>query len=245
MLGVMLMRVEELPKLTLYLFALMLCSCTEARMALSPQLRSSAVEYPVSGREGLVFSGEFKFGPFEVVRVKRGWLEMSTLSFAGLSRSKTEDSFEFELRSPEGVWTGRCAGGLLQSQLEVSSLFGGNFSWRLSADTDFVCRLSGPKGSGDWQLLMRQGSADAALSGMLRTRTDMFEVRGISALADSPLGLGRATGYEFRYHGRLAGGVEVLNAGRVWIVPSACCPREAMTAAVSAALLLYRDRRFE
>ena len=239
------MRLKLSKKFFLFLLLGAALSCTEARMPLSPQLRSSAMEFPVAGREGLVFSKEFSFGPYRVVRVRRGWVEKLTVGFGGVNSSETRDSFEFEMLSSDGSWIGKCAGALAQQRVEYDRVFGGAFSWDLAADTGFVCRLTGPKGSGDWQLVMRQGPDDRALSGVLRTRTDMLEVRGISALDGSPLELSTASGYEFRYHGRLAGGVEVMNAGRVWIVPSACCPREAMIAALSSALLLYRDRRFE
>jgi len=221
------------------------CACRPAQMALSPDLLTRAREHPVTGRQGLIGGGGFSFGPYSAGFVESFGVEKTKLGISQWTSAKSRQPYSFRLDGPHGSWQVSCLASAGKEALEVEPVLGGSLTWDLKGRTRLACRLVGPSGAGSWQMEMRRESTEPAMRGFLATRSDRVEVRGTSSLLGSPIRLGSASGYEFYYHGRLSGAVEVMNDGRVWLIPGGCCPRDDLLAAASAALLYFRDRTLD
>ena len=63
-------RIFQVARLCVFLgFLPGLMACTAAKMACPPELSASAVEMPVTGRQGFGLSESFSFGPYKVTDV--------------------------------------------------------------------------------------------------------------------------------------------------------------------------------
>ena len=95
-----------------------LAACTTAKMACPPECSVSAVEMPVTGRQGFGLSESFLFGPYHVSDVHRGWRVTTSWGILGYGSSKSEQPFEFKLSAPDGaIWQAHCATGVRRNAL--------------------------------------------------------------------------------------------------------------------------------
>lgn len=210
---------------------LIFSGCHKAHMAVSPDLRIKAEAMPVKGRQGLVFRESFRFGPYHVTEVKRGWT--TTLSWWTVTQAK--QSYHFTLIDSGGtLWRAQCAvQARMAEPLAASAALLGSFQ---------------PKAGGqEWRLTLSDAKIElipqGVLEGVLTDGTTTIHVKGTRKLAGSPLPLSEATGYHFSLEGRPIGAVEVINDGMVWLHPAIEWPLRPVLAVTAAALLLYRDLR--
>jgi hypothetical protein len=67
--------------LKLFIAALVLSSCTAARLSVPPGFSSHATRMPVSGLNGWMINQKLSFAPYQTSKVKRGWDFSSSLQY--------------------------------------------------------------------------------------------------------------------------------------------------------------------
>ena len=227
-------------------FLLGLAACTTAKMACPPGLSASAVEMPVTGRQGFGLSESFRFGPYDVSDVHRGWRVTTAWGIFGYGSSKSEQPFEFKLRAPDNAaWQAHCAAGVRWNEMELNNFMdtGGSLEWGLSSHALFTCEFSPPDKKKPWKMVMKQETQDLVMDGLLGDGATRISVKGTRELAGGAWPLTEATGYLFYRDQDLVGAVDVVNQGAVWIEKDLADDTRSAMAASASALLLYRDLR--
>jgi len=236
------MKHISLPRcLSALILLLLLSSCQSAQMAIPASLQSSAETYPCVGRGGFTLSEQFSFGPYEVSDVHRGWTTQTAWGIIFFERSHTRQSFEYTLQAPKGVsWQGQAATGVRKSDLK-GTVAGGDLTWGIDSDVNFVVRIGQGKKAKAWTLILAEGNRDSTLKGKFSDGNVSYRVEGSHKLAGSPMPLVDTSGYLI-YQGRhLVAAVDVLNAGSVTFDPKLSAAKRDPLAAAAAALLLYQD----
>ncbi|NQT53106.1 hypothetical protein HQ576_13695 [bacterium] len=229
--------------------ALLVAGCTMARMAVPPQLAAQAQEMRVAGNRQLTFRNTtLTFGPYTIADIRHGWTETTAVGVhvkkLDFRSSQRRQRYQCTLAEPGGrTWRVQCATGVRKNELTLGPFSRSTLEAEITADTLFVCDLLPSDGAKPWKLIMEQGTGDAVLNGVLGDGTTQVRVVGTRKLAGGAWPLTEATGYHFASGGQTLGAVEVINAGAVWLVPSAPQPTRSALAAAASALLLYRDLR--
>ena len=223
-----------------------LAACTTARMACPVELSASAVEMPVTGRQGFGLSESFRFGPYDVSDIHRGWRVTTTWGILRYGSSKSEQPFEFKLRTHDNAaWQAHCATGVRWKEMEINNFMDtrGTLEWGLSSHALFTCEFSSPDKQEPWKMVMKQETQDLVMDGLLGDGATRISVKGTRELAGGAWPLTEATGYLFYRDQDLVGAVDVLNQGAVWIEKDLPDDMRRAVAAAGSALLLYRDLR--
>ncbi len=213
---------------------------------LPPELSASAVEMPVTGRQGFGLSESFSFGPYKVTDVHRGWRVTTAWGILGYGSSKSEQPFEFKIHAhADAPWQAHCATGVRWTEMEFNNFMdtGGDLEWGLSSHALFTGEFSGPDKEKSWKMVMKQETQDRVVDGLLSDGALRISLKGTRKLAGTTLPLTEATGYLFFGDHGLVGAVDVLNQGSVWIAKDLPDPMRTALAAAVSALLLYRDLR--
>ena len=221
---------------------LALAGCTTARMAIPADLESRSDVYPCVGRGGFTLSEKFTFGPYEVFDVRRGWTHRVTWSLALYERSKARQQCEFTLRMPSGrKWQGQAATGVRKQDLK-DTVAGGELTWGLARDVNFVARLCLARQTNAWTLALAEERNGILLNGTLTDGQATYRIEGTRQLAGSSMPLMENAGFLIYDGPRLVAAVDLVNAGAVHFDKAlpALIQREPLAAA-AAALLLYRD----
>ena len=221
---------------------LALAGCTTARMAIPADLESRSDVYPCVGRGGFTLSEKFTFGPYEVFDVRRGWTHRVTWSLALYERSKARQQCEFTLRMPSGrKWQGQAATGVRKQDLK-DTVAGGELTWGLARDVNFVARLCLARQTNAWTLALAEERSGILLNGTLTDGQATYRIEGTRQLAGSSMPLMENAGFLIYDGPRLVAAVDLVNAGAVHFDKAlpALIQREPLAAA-AAALLLYRD----
>ena len=227
---------------------LSLGGCQVAHMALPQDLRSEASELAVEGRPLLIFNNSFRFGPYNVADVHRGWTRgggySASIGATEFSSSEATQKYEFSVKGPDRpAWAVQCATAADWSQFETEGFLGGRFGVELSSNQQLLCTLTQDRGERLSKLAMsRSASAnETALRGIVIDGATRIDISGTHRLDTTPLRMRTPTGYIFHIGGRPVGAVEVINAGSVWLDDSASPETRSALAATSAVLLLYQD----
>ena len=221
---------------------LALAGCTTARMAIPADLESRSDVYPCVGRGGFTLSEKFTFGPYEVFDVRRGWTHRVTWSLALYERSKARQQCEFTLRMPSGrKWQGQAATGVRKQDLK-DTVAGGELTWGLARDVNFVANLGLDNQTNAWTLALAEERGGILLNGTLTDGQATYRIEGTRQLAGSSMPLMENAGFLIYDGPRLVAAVDLVNAGAVHFDKAlpALIQREPLAAA-AAALLLYRD----
>ena len=146
--------------LSRWLFSVLLLSaaagCTTARMAIPADLEARADVYPCVGRGGFAFGETFTFGPYEVFNVRRGWTHRVAWSIAPYERARARQQYEFSLRMPSGRrWHGQAATGVRKQDLK-NAVAGGELTWGLARDVNFVAGLGLANQTNGWTLALAE-----------------------------------------------------------------------------------------
>ncbi len=213
-------------------------------MRVPAELLEGTVIYDVQGRNDLSFGENIRFGPYAAKDFHRGWKTIFTLGVSHWSTSDIDTSFSLDMTGASKEWNIQCSTNLDRHRLDFHDLLGGRgeLTMELSSRTHFACALQEDAGGPKWLLTMNRGEGEFALDGVLSGPSRRIDISGITEVENISLPVGTAAGYFFVERGSTIGGVEVINKGRVFL------PRnedDAMLAAVSMALLYYRDERGE
>ena len=232
--------------LSRWLFSVLLLSaaagCTTARMAIPADLEARADVYPCVGRGGFAFGETFTFGPYEVFNVRRGWTRRVAWSIAPYERARARQQYEFSLRMPSGRrWHGQAATGVRKQDLK-NAVAGGELTWGLARDVNFVAGLGLANQTNGWTLALAEERGGILLNGTLTDGQATYRIEGTRQLAGSSMPLMENAGFLVYDGTRLVAAVDLVNAGAVHFDQAlpALIQREPLAAA-AAALLLYRD----
>ena len=227
--------------LFLCLLPLAVAGCQSARMAIPADLEARAETYPCIGRGGFSLSEKFSFGPYAVSDVHRGWTRRITWTIVFYENSKARQQYEFTLVPPSGKsWQGQAATGVRKEDLK-GTVAGGELTWGLERNVNFVARLGRAGQTNAWTLLLAEERGNVVLKGLLADGTTSYRVEGTRKLAGTSIPLMENAGFLIYDGSRLVAAVDLLNAGSVHFEPSLSPAQREPLAAAAAALLLYRD----
>lgn len=215
--------------------------CTTARMAIPADLEARSDVYPCVGRGGFALSEKFSFGPYDVVDARRGWTRRVAWSIAAYERSRARQQYEYTVRAPSGqTWQGQAATGVRRQDLK-DAVAGGELTWGLSREVNFVARFGRAGQTNAWTLALAEERGGVLLNGTLTDGQTTYRVDGSRQLAGTSMPLMENAGFLIYDGTRLVAAVDLVNAGSVRFDQAlAPAPREPLAAA-AAALLLYRD----
>ena len=220
---------------------LVLAGCTTARMAVPVDLEARSDAYPCVGRGGFTLSEKFTFGPYEVVDVHRGWTHRVAWSIALYERSRARQQYEFALRPPSGqTWHGQAATGVRKQDLK-DTVAGGELTWGLAREMNFVARLGRNEQCDAWNLALAEERGGILLNGTLTDGQTAYRIEGSRQLAGTSMPLMENAGFLIYDGTRLVAAVDVVNAGSVRFDQTLTPAQREPLAAAAAALLLYRD----
>ena len=215
--------------------------CTTARLAVPADLEARSDAYPCVGRGGFTLSEKFSFGPYEVIDVKRGWTHRVAWSIALYERSRARQQYEFALRAPSGqTWRGQAATGVRKQDLK-DTVAGGELTWGLTREVNFVARLGRDGEPGAWNLALAEERGGVLLNGTLTDGQTAYRVEGSRQLAGTSIPLMENAGFLIYDGTRLVAAIDLVNAGSVRFDQSLTSEKREPLAAAAAALLLYRD----
>ena len=215
--------------------------CTTARMAVPADLEARSDAYPCAGRGGFTLSEKFSFGPYDVVDVRRGWTHRVAWSIALYERSRARQQYEFALRAPSGqTWRGQVATGVRKQDLK-DTVAGGELTWGLTREVNFVARLGRDGEPGAWNLALAEERGGVLLNGTLTDGQTAYRVEGSRQLAGTSIPLMENAGFLIYDGTRLVAAIDLVNAGSVRFDQSLTSEKREPLAAAAAALLLYRD----
>ena len=215
--------------------------CTTARMAVPADLEARSDAYPCAGRGGFTLSEKFSFGPYDVVDVRRGWTHRVAWSIALYERSRARQQYEFALRAPSGqTWRGQAATGVRKQDLK-DTVAGGELTWGLTREVNFVARLGRDGEPGAWNLALAEERGGVLLNGTLTDGQTAYRVEGSRQLAGTSIPLMENAGFLIYDGTRLVAAIDLVNAGSVRFDQSLTSETREPLAAAAAALLLYRD----
>jgi hypothetical protein len=215
--------------------------CQSAQMAVPADLQARSEAYPCIGRGGFTLSEHFSFGPYQVENVHRGWTTQTAWGLLFFERSHTRQQYEYSLQGPSGApWQGQAATGVRKSDLK-GTVGGGDLTWGIDSDLNFVVRIGKGKKSSAWTLVLAEGNRDSTLKGHFSDGSTTYRVEGSHKLAGSPMPLMESSGYLIYKGKRPVMAVDVLNAGSVTLDRKLAASKRDPLAAAAAALLLYQD----
>jgi len=220
---------------------LALAGCTTARMAVPADLEARAESFPCVGRGGFSLAEKFSFGPYEVADVRRGWTHRVAWGIVLYERSRARQQYEFSLCAPSGRrWQGQAATGVRREDLK-GTVAGGEFTWGLARNVNFIARLGRADQTNAWTLALAEERDGILLAGTLTDGHATYRVEGTRQLAGSPMPLMENAGFLIYDGPRRVAAIDLVNAGAVHFDRNLAAIGREPLAAAAAALLLYRD----
>lgn len=223
------------------LFISLLSSCQTAKMAVPAELETQAQLYPCEGRQGFKLSETFTFGPYTVDKVHRGWQTTTQWGLFSFEHAHARQQFEYSLVAPDRArWTGKGGTDVSRNSMK-QALAGGEFSWTLEDDRNYVVSIRKEGSSRAWLLMMGGNERDTAMNGRFSNGKTAYTIEGSHKLAGSSFPLMDPSGYLI-YNGRkLVAAVDLLNAGSVYLDNDLPQSQRDALAAAATALLLHKE----
>jgi hypothetical protein len=221
--------------LLLSLSSLSLAACQAPRMAVPADIAAEAELLPVTNRGSATGSWadeSFNVGPYRVADVDRKGETTKGLSLGGFGSATRTSGYSFKFTGPDGEARGQCAAELVAQD---ASALGGSVSSRAGK---LGCNCQGTGASGE---LLLQSGTSSPLQGQATVHGWVVNVVALDRYEGGTQSLD-PTGFEARA-GVVAGAVEVLRPGRVWLARPLDASRRAGLACLFAGLLLYQPPR--
>ena len=217
---------------------LALAGCQAPRMAVPADVATASELLPVANRGSATGSWadeSFNFGPYRVADVDRKWNSKQGLGIGGLGGSSTSTTgYRFKFSGPTGEAQGSCSS---ERNTQQANVLGGNLT---SQAGKLACNCQGPGATADVTLL---SSSSAPVQGQANAHGWVVNVVSVDNY-ENGLQSTDPTGYQARA-GVVAGAVEVLRPGRVWLARPLDAARRADLACLFGGLLLYQPPREE
>lgn len=228
------------PALCFLLFSASLAAWTVPAMRLDPDL-SGVEPMMVDGRQGWQVKQVIAFGEFRSGPVKRGWTRGYNYPFI-VRFSAAKEKLSYETADAAG---GRieafCMGRLSEQDFHK---FHEYFEINLRTRDVFSCTLAGA-GSASYDFYvedLNQNRTSGEVSGSVRGAGIHAEIRPVWWLESGKKSWDvRPLGFEFVIDGVVAGAVETVNDGRVWLTADLPEAHRLVLSSVASALLLRSD----
>ncbi len=118
---------------------------------------------------------------------------------------------------------------------------GGELTWGLTREVNFVARLGREDQAGAWNLALAEERGGVLLNGTQTDGQTAYRVEGSRQLAGTSIPLTENAGFLIYDGTRLVAAVDLVNAGSVRFDQALAPAQREPLAAAAAALLLYRD----
>jgi hypothetical protein len=215
--------------------------CAPTRMAVPANLAQASDEIVVTNRSrasGMLVNEAFTMGPYQIVRVHRGWqsgndsgLQVGSVSS---TTSHRKGFYDFDVKAPTGMYKGQCGMHASEKTTQVGGLvLGGEAAQGLECNCSgggpgmsSVRLESGPQSGG---VVTPRGGGGYPLEGIVTTA----DGHQTTATGGGPIG------YEVRGPAPI-GAVEVVEKGRIWMSRALDDSARADLACLFVGLLLYR-----
>jgi hypothetical protein len=215
-------------------------ACAPTRMAVPANVAQASDETAVTNRSrasGMFVKEGFTMGPYQVVRVHRGWTSSdgSSWQIGNLSSgtSQRKGFYDFDVKAPVGMYKGQCGMHASEKSTQVGGLVLGGAS-----PVHLECNCSGG-GPGVTSFSLESGPE---AHGVVTPRAGgAYPLEGIVTTADgrNSAAVGGPIGYEVRGPTPV-GAVEVVDKGRIWMSRALDTGARADLACLFVGLLLYR-----
>lgn len=211
-------------------------ACSHPRMAVPPNLGQVSDEIVVTNRSrasGLFVNEAFTMGPYQIVKVHRGfgkedrtgWGVNSVLS----GTSQRQGFYDFDLKAPTGMYKGQCR---MHAGEETTQI--GHLAMEGGRSQGMECNCSG---GGPGMTNLRLESMPQFRGAVTPRGGSAYPLEGIVLTEDGRnAGL---IGYEIRGATPIAA-VEIVDKGRIWMSRALDAGVRADLACVFVGLLLYR-----
>ena len=245
----------------LTVLSIIFISCTIPHMKLPDTLKSNGEQFPVSGRQGLMFNRKLRFGEHYTEKIKQGWQKgkgrESQASLSSLTITKKEDASgnrsDVNLLSKINLNVDEIEIDETETDEMVPVGMGPFFSFfegwtttfqKTKVNDDLYCGEIHINDTVTWKFFLinphdiNESSAESAAKCGDR-EIIIRKVRGVDvkgAQWDKSL-----SGYEFILDNTTIGAVEILNNGIVWMNKSASPEDKFVIANIATAILIRLD----
>jgi hypothetical protein len=178
-----------------------------------------------------VWNRPIGFGPFQSSEVREGMNWGFSIPLLGIDASYRSQPYRLVLESPSGPIQVEC----VTRSMELSR---SGFAVDPALGRMPVLGCGFRAGDDEWTmgLFDRTPGRRGEIGG-----ENPWTIRSVLVTEGSPISSSEPLGYEILRGGEVIGAVEVINRGRVWMVPSLDPGDQQRVAAAAAALLLFRD----
>jgi hypothetical protein len=222
-------------------------SCVPARMALSDDIKTTAIEMPVYGRQGWRLNQNMSFGNYQVYNVQRGWMTGHDINIFFYNTAGMKQKFEFTIADADSnVWLVSSIAKIKSKEFKLYSgpkeIFNPN-----KYEEIMISTLQSEK-YGTWRLIMSDKaswSETRHFQGILSNEHTHLGIRPVNRLQGGKIPLDHYTGIEFVLGDKTIGAVELINNGRVYLPPNLNAELKMALAGASAYLLLADNIKAE
>lgn len=217
-------------------------ACTTPRMQVDEQLSAEAIVMPVKGRQGWLINQHLSFGPFMSSKVDRGWTKSYDIPFI-IHFSGSKEKLSFSLGREGLIADIFCLGKLREQDLPLfDRLFEVNIKTKDTFTGTVVIDGESPYNFFVSNLNRNNNFYDAEGQIVNESAGVKIQLRSVRTLEGGQSSWAeRALGFEFVRDGKVIGGVETLNQGKIWLHNSLTNHDQLVIASVAAALLLRSD----
>jgi hypothetical protein len=218
--------------LLLVLGAAVLSSCTTAKMAIDPELKTDSHEYKITEKPGLT-GDKLRFGPYLASEIDRDFMWGRGVSIGSYKNEKRSQKYTYDFKG-ERRWKASCKmGGKGQTIGAVGfgheSTLNCTFSSMGEKKSKFTFSLAGPS------LVEAKGKFSAGAKNI--------RVAVIDKMQGSSLRLGSPIGYSFYSGNELIAGVNIINSeGPVLLNKKLSGDEKDRVSLVMVALLLFQEK---
>ncbi|GAA4310974.1 hypothetical protein [Nibribacter koreensis] len=227
-------------------FLLMAAGCSVPDMQISQSFKEKATELPVEGRPVMRMSllGKekgFRFGPYQLQDIKRGWTRRTDEQDAfwrKVSEAYQRYTFAVQDTAQQKTWYVLAAALHSSSAVEV----GGGLSASLDKQREFLQAQFQSPTSGVWQLALADpGNYMQRLNfkGSLSNGKEEIEIQPIYKWQRKSFPSDKNLGYEFSVNGEILATVQTMNTGKVWLKQGLSPDMQMVLASACGSLLLY------
>lgn len=207
--------------------------CGSAHMVVPPDVGPATDEVHVDGRSqasGMFVNEDFKIGDYAVAHVSRGSKSTSKFGAFGAFKSDSSTGYSFDLVKGADSLHGECTSETSEGGVSLGNLTASSKMAKLGC----ACgNDANPAAS-----VVMQSSTTSDYGGTLKAADSSYEVKAIND-RQGGLSAGGPAGYRLDGQG-VAGAVDVLGPGRVWLAKSLPDAQRTDVTCIIAGLMLYQ-----
>lgn len=218
---------------------LVLPACSVPQMAVESDFKEKAEELPVEGRKTFKPGGNFTIGKYTVANVDRGWKNIGGFSIFSYNNIKAQQQYQFSLQNGQGSeWYVFGASKLREKSFKSNT----GVTIDVAPNMEYYASHFTSPESGQWHLLtVDPGNylEREKFEGEVSNGKITYKVTPVYKFEGKTLPMTDIIGYEFKDGDEVAGAVQVINGGHVWLRPGLSADTQMVLASAMASLLLY------